>query len=424
MRKMKDSGIEWIGEIPNDWRVYKVKNICRIRGEKNRPQAQVLSVYRELGVVVKAERNDNHNVTSEDTSSYKYVLPNDLVVNKMKAWQGSMGISRFEGIVSPAYYVFKIISDEIYPMYIHYLLRNVAYLPEYRRLSGGIRPGQWDLSIENLQNIPILIPPYDNQCRIVSYLERKCSQIDDIIARQQEVIEKLKAYKLSVITEAVTKGLNPDARMKDSGVEWIGEIPEHWSIVPLTKQLESIVDYRGKTPEKVDDGIFLVTARNIKNGMIDYSISSEYVKAEDYDEIMRRGIPQIGDVLFTTEAPLGQVANVDRTDIALAQRIIKFSTKKHLDSYFLKYWIMSIGFQNFLMTLSTGSTAVGIKASKLFMLPVPLAPMQEQNQIVTYLDKKCKRIESVIDRKQALVGKFTDYKKSLIYEVVTGKKEV
>ena len=137
---MKDSGIEWIGEIPNDWRVYKVKNICRIRGEKNRPQAQVLSVYRELGVVVKAERNDNHNVTSEDTSSYKYVLPNDLVVNKMKAWQGSMGISRFEGIVSPAYYVFKIISDEIYPMYIHYLLRNVAYLPEYRRLSGGIRP--------------------------------------------------------------------------------------------------------------------------------------------------------------------------------------------------------------------------------------------------------------------------------------------
>ena len=424
MRKMKDSGIEWIGEIPNDWRVYKVKNICRIRGEKNRPQAQVLSVYRELGVVVKAERNDNHNVTSEDTSSYKYVLPNDLVVNKMKAWQGSMGISRFEGIVSPAYYVFKIISDEIYPMYIHYLLRNVAYLPEYRRLSGGIRPGQWDLSIENLQNIPILIPPYDNQCRIVSYLERKCSQIDDIIARQQEVIEKLKAYKLSVITEAVTKGLNPDARMKDSGVEWIGEIPEHWSIVPLTKQLESIVDYRGKTPEKVDDGIFLVTARNIKNGMIDYSISSEYVKAEDYDEIMRRGIPQIGDVLFTTEAPLGQVANVDRTDIALAQRIIKFSTKKHLDSYFLKYWIMSIGFQNFLMTLSTGSTAVGIKASKLFMLPVPLAPMQEQNQIVTYLDKKCKMIESVIDRKQALVDKFTDYKKSLIYEVVTGKKEV
>ena len=424
MRKMKDSGIEWIGEIPNDWRVYKVKNICRIRGEKNRPQAQVLSVYRELGVVVKAERNDNHNVTSEDTSSYKYVLPNDLVVNKMKAWQGSMGISRFEGIVSPAYYVFKIISDEIYPMYIHYLLRNVAYLPEYRRLSGGIRPGQWDLSIENLQNIPILIPPYDNQCRIVSYLERKCSQIDDIIARQQEVIEKLKAYKLSVITEAVTKGLNPDARMKDSGVEWIGEIPEHWSIVPLTKQLESIVDYRGKTPEKVDDGIFLVTARNIKNGMIDYSISSEYVKAEDYDEIMRRGIPQIGDVLFTTEAPLGQVANVDRTDIALAQRIIKFSTKKHLDSYFLKYWIMSIGFQNFLMTLSTGSTAVGIKASILFMLPVPLAPMQEQNQIVTYLDKKCKMIESVIDRKQALVDKFTDYKKSLIYEVVTGKKEV
>lgn len=112
--------------------------------------------------------------------------------------------------------------------------------------------------------------------------------------------------------------------MKDSGVEWIGKIPKDWEIVPLTKQLDSIVDYRGKTPEKTEEGTFLVTAKNIKDGKICYELSKEYVREADYEEIMHRGIPQIGDILFTTEAPLGQVANVDRTDIALAQRIIKF----------------------------------------------------------------------------------------------------
>lgn len=123
--------------------------------------------------------------------------------------------------------------------------------------------------------------------------------------------------------------------MKDSGVEWIGKIPKDWEIVPLTKQLDSIVDYRGKTPEKTEEGTFLVTAKNIKDGKICYELSKEYVREADYEEIMHRGIPQIGDILFTTEAPLGQVANVDRTDIALAQRIIKFKRNKgfiaHID---------------------------------------------------------------------------------------------
>lgn len=153
--------------------------------------------------------------------------------------------------------------------------------------------------------------------------------------------------------------------MKDSGVEWIGKIPKDWEIVPLTKQLDSIVDYRGKTPEKTEEGTFLVTAKNIKDGKICYELSKEYVREADYEEIMHRGIPQIGDILFTTEAPLGQVANVDRTDIALAQRIIKFRALSTVNNYYLKYWMLNEGFQQFLHSLSTGSTATGIKSSKL-----------------------------------------------------------
>lgn len=176
--------------------------------------------------------------------------------------------------------------------------------------------------------------------------------------------------------------------MKDSGVEWIGKIPKDWEIVPLTKQLDSIVDYRGKTPEKTEEGTFLVTAKNIKDGKICYELSKEYVREADYEEIMHRGIPQIGDILFTTEAPLGQVANVDRTDIALAQRIIKFRALSTVNNYYLKYWMLNEGFQQFLHSLSTGSTATGIKSSKLFLLPLVRPNIEQQNKIVEYLDAK------------------------------------
>ena len=174
--------------------------------------------------------------------------------------------------------------------------------------------------------------------------------------------------------------------MKDSGVEWIGKIPKDWEIVPLTKQLDSIVDYRGKTPEKTEEGTFLVTAKNIKDGKICYELSKEYVREADYEEIMHRGIPQIGDILFTTEAPLGQVANVDRTDIALAQRIIKFRALSTVNNYYLKYWMLNEGFQQFLHSLSTGSTATGIKSSKLFLLPLVRPNIEQQNKIVEYLE--------------------------------------
>ena len=155
-------------------------------------------------------------------------------------------------------------------------------------------------------------------------------------------------------------------RYKDSGVIWIGEVPEHWEVVGLTKYLASLVDYRGRTPTKSEDGIFLVTARNIRNGFIDYEASQEYIVPGEYEAVMSRGLPQLGDVLFTTEAPLGQVAIIDRTDIALAQRILKFrGDSSRLSNYFLKYWIMGGACQFNLEQLATGSTALGIKGSKV-----------------------------------------------------------
>ena len=199
----------------------------------------------------------------------------------------------------------------------------------------------------------------------------------------------------------------------------IGEIPKDWEIVPLTKQLDSIVDYRGKTPEKTEEGTFLVTAKNIKDGKICYELSKEYVREADYEEIMHRGIPQIGDILFTTEAPLGQVANVDRTDIALAQRIIKFRALSTVNNYYLKYWMLNEGFQQFLHSLSTGSTATGIKSSKLFLLPLVRPNIEQQNKIVEYLDAKCSKIDEIVEKQKVIIEKLEEYKLSIITEAVT-----
>ncbi len=423
MRVMKDSGIAWIGEIPEEWKIVRNKNafVCNkeLVGKKS-ALTQLLSLTTRG--IKKKDINNAEGKLPESFDTYQFVKENDIVMCLFDLDCSAVfsGISPIDGMISPAYRVLSC-KECMEPRYADYWFRYISDGRKFNHFAKNIR---YTLSYEEFSALPLLLPKKVEQHRIADYLDRKCSQIDAIIARQQEVIEKLKAYKLSVITEAVTKGLNPHAPMKDSGVEWIGKIPEQWSVVPLTKQLKSIVDYRGKTPEKVDTGVFLVTAKNIKNGKIDYEISTEYVKVEDYEEIMHRGIPQIGDVLFTTEAPLGQVANVDRTDIALAQRIIKFSTNEHLNSYYLKYWIMSIGFQNFLMALSTGSTALGIKASKLFMLPITLPSIKEQQQIVTYLDNKCVSTEAAIMKKSSLIDSLIDYKKSLIYEVVTGKKEV
>ena len=421
MRAMKDSGIAWIKQIPAGWTTTRGKNILQLMKRPPEADDEVITCFRDGEVTLRRNRREEGFTFSDKEIGYQGIKKGDLVIHGMDGFAGAIGISDSDGKGSP---VLVVCTTKENARYLVYYLRTLAMQDVFLALATGIRERSCDLRWNKIANLLFPVPELNEQCNIADYLDRKCRQIDAIIARQQEVIEKLKAYKLSVITEAVTKGLTPHAPMKDSGVEWIGEIPEQWSVVPLTKQLKSIVDYRGKTPEKVDTGVFLVTAKNIKNGKIDYEISTEYVKVEDYEEIMHRGIPQIGDVLFTTEAPLGQVANVDRTDIALAQRIIKFSTNEHLNSYYLKYWIMSIGFQNFLMALSTGSTALGIKASKLFMLPITLPSIKEQQQIVTYLDNKCVSTEAAIMKKSSLIDSLIAYKKSLIYEVVTGKKEV
>ena len=215
--------------VPEEWSIipcgvfFKEKSIKNTEGEMN------LSVYRDYGVIPKDSRDDNHNRVSEDTSNYKLVESGDFVLNKMKGWSGSLGVSEYRGIVSPSYTVLEPVR-EIHNKYFHYLLRSETYRQMYESLSYGVRIGQWELRYHDFKQIPSLYPPIDEQKLISRYLDKKTEQIDSLIEKIQKKIELLKEQRTSLINQCVTKGLDPNVEMKDSGVEWIGEIPKHWEV--------------------------------------------------------------------------------------------------------------------------------------------------------------------------------------------------
>ncbi|HCE3068361.1 TPA: restriction endonuclease subunit S [Vibrio parahaemolyticus] len=207
---------------------------------------------------------------------------------------------------------------------------------------------------------------------------------------------------------------------KDSGIDWFGNIPSHWRVAGFKKHIASIVDYRGKTPVKTDDGVLLVTARNIKNGKLDYSLSQEYIAPDDYDDVMSRGKPEIGHVLFTTEAPLGEVANIDRVDFALAQRVIKFDgLYNDLNNYYFKYLIMSEEFQQSLNLFASGSTVKGIKAERFVYLRNLLPSYEEQQKIANFLDHETAKIDTLITKQEKLIELLKEKRQAVISHAVT-----
>lgn len=269
-----------------------------------------------------------------------------------------------------------------------------------------------------------MIPPLEVQKRIADYLDRKCSQIDAIIARQQEVIEKLKAYKLSVITEAVTKGLNPNVPMKDSGVEWIGKIPEHWDFRKI-KNCCLIVDCKNRTPDPDPDGEYIVVRTTcIRDGSFSYE-GSYHTNAESFKEWTAKGQPQHGDIFFTREAPMGEACLVpDADNLCMGQRVMFFRPLDGSDPRYILYSIYGPLAREYIDSKNKGSTVGHLKLGQVASLPLFYCPPKEQSEIADYLDKRCGAIDKVVEKKIEIISKLTDYKKSLIYEVVTGKKEV
>ncbi len=248
--KYKDCGVEWLGEVPEHWEVNPLRACAELSTERNRSDLPVLSVYREYGVIPKDSRDDNHNATSLDTSNYKVVHPGDLAVNKMKAWQGSLGVSEYHGIVSPAYITCKVNQSRIAGRYLHYLLRSKPLIGALDAISYGVRVGQWDMRFEDFKQVSLTYPPRAEQDRIVAFLDEKTAEIDTLIAKKQRQIELLDEQKAILINRAVTRGLHHQAELQDSGIEWLGPIPRHWEIKKL-RNLLSAFSNKGHPHERL-----------------------------------------------------------------------------------------------------------------------------------------------------------------------------
>lgn len=416
-RKMKDSGIEWIGEIPEGWEVSQLKYATRWKSEKGCPDAPVLSLYRDFGVVPKDSRDDNHNVTSLDTSNYKVVDIGDLVINKMKAWQGSMAVSDYRGIVSPAYHVCSITSNKVNKRYLHHLLRNPAYLPEYARLSTGMRIGQWDLGFDDFKNIPFLIPPLDEQAKIADYLDNGCASLDAMLSKTRSSIEEYKKLKQAVITQAVTKGVRSEREMKDSGVAWIGTYPSNWKIIKIKWLLHERKD-RSIT------GLEEPLSMSQKKGLI---------PTKDMDSIPNMASSFIGaklvykgDLVFNKlKAHLG-VFSVSKYNGLVSPDYAVYHSTGPANLNFLELLFKTPQYINEFKKKSSGVGAglTRLYTGDLYSIYCALPPLVEQEEIADYLDAKCTEIDKLIAKKEQLVKEMESYKKSLIYEVVTGKREV
>ena len=414
MREVKSSGIAWIGTIPKCWETDKLKYHLRRNEPRNPGDVVVLSLYRELGVIPKDSRDDNHNVTSEDTSKYKYVRPGDFVINKMKAWQGSVAVSEYEGIVSPAYFVYEFTDDAIFKRYFHYLLRS-CYKDEFMRLSGGIRVGQWDLPADALENTPILIPPMDEQRRIADFLDAKCAEIDALTADIQTQIDTLEQYKRSVITETVTKGLNPNVEMKDSGIEWVGQMPLAWDAVP-----NKYLMYKVKNVCPVYNGEDILSLTT--NGVIIRDLNGGGKMPTSFDGYQKVTPGNLLMCLFDIDATprcIGLVKNFGLTSPAYSQFVMR--TGVYAPYYY--YYYLMVDYTKELLHMAK-NLRHSLTEDQLGAIKAPNPPYEEQVQIAEFLDKKCVEISRVIEDKNKQLATLDEYKKSLIFEYVTGKKEV
>lgn len=406
---MKDSGIDWIGKIPEEWIVSKAKTILHNKTVKNHPNAEVLSLYRDLGVVPKNSRDDNHNVTSEDTSSYKFVQKGELVLNKMKTWQGSLAVSNYEGIVSPAYYVCEFTNNEIDKNYIHYLLRNKMYAQEFERLSTGLRVGQWDLSIDDFLNTLIIYPPTKaEQTKIARFLDKKCAQIDSIIEESKKSIEEYKSWKQSMIFEAVT-GKNNRKKWKQEKLKYLAD----YNIESLSEETNGDFNF-----DYIDIG-------SVKFG--EGIISKENMNFKVAPSRARRIVKE-GDVIISSvRTYLRAIAKIEKSDVPqiVSTGFVVFTPKKEkITSDFLYYAISSENLIEQVESNSVGISYPAINAIDIVNFKIPLPSIKEQEEIVIEIDAKCAQIDSLISEKQSLIKDLAEYKKSLIFEAVTGKRRV
>lgn len=426
MREMKDSGVRWLGDIPCYWKVMRVKHgFFRKKMEAHQDNPVVLSLAR--AGVRERDISNNEGQIAESYYNYNPVDVDDLLINPMDLYSGAnCSISKIQGVISQAYINLRY-KPGFDPKYYDYYFKIQYWMMAFFAHGKGVSfENRWTLNAETLMNYPIIVPSLDEQKRIADYLDSKCSKIDEIIAKQEQIIEKLKEYKLSVITEAVTKGLDSKVEMKDSGVEYICKVPKKWRVVKFKHIIRKKIDNRGRTPDLLDDnkGIPVVEVASLGGKHPDLSKVKKYISNESHDLFIRDDVER-GDILVTTVgATIGKCSIVDKPDFCIAQNLVGYRVDSEQVPLFWYYYFQSKVFQDMFSQYDKGNTINNVKISNMEQGYVVVAPQEEQAAIVDFLDLSINKLEKEITRRIGMIEKLADYKKSLIYEVVTGKKEV
>ena len=431
MREMKDSGVEWIGAVPSSWQTLTIGSLFKVRNEKvNDVDYPPLSVSKG-GIVPQME-----NVAKSDASdNRKMVLANDFVINSRSDRKQSCGVSPLNGSVSLINIVLYPAKDApIIPAYLNYLMKNHGFAEEYYRWGHGIVADLWTTRWQEMKSILLPIAPKVEQQRILDRISEKTEKVDVLISNVRTQIEKLKAYKQSLITEAVTKGLDPTVPMKDSGVAWIGDVPLNWNLTSIGRMcfvtklagFEYTSEMNGNITPIGD--VPIVRAQNVKMGKFIEPVDN-YISFEISKKLDRCALDKKSLLITFIGAGIGEVAIFDRDRrYHLAPNVAKIVIYDSMTSWireeYLLYFIMSSSGQEEVNKIKKATAQPSLSMQTIRSIAIVIPPVEEQLQIADYLDKKCSQIDCLIAIKQVKIEKLEQYKQSLIYEYVTGKKEV
>lgn len=405
---MKDSGVEWIGEIPEEWEVANIGQYFKQRNEKvSDLEYPPLSVTKQ-GIVPQldsAAKSSNHN-------DRKLVKKGDFVINSRSDRKMSAGVAQEDGSVSLINLVLYSDDTEMDRNYVAYLLKNVSFAEEFYRWGTGIVADLWSTKWSRMKKITIPYPTLVEQKKIAKLLDDKVEKIDDIIAETQQSIEELKKYKQALITEVVTKGLDANVEMKDSGIEWIGEVPKNWDIKKLKYCLQ-------QNDSKIifAEGMKYIGLEHIQSSsgrILGFSVDFTNTAEKEF---------QTGDVLYSKLRPyLAKAFVADFPGVCSGEFLVLNNfTGNH---YFLLYWLISSKFTDYVNASTYGTKMPRSSWDLIKETMIVLPNKEEQDRIVIYISSKAEQIDNLIIRKENLVAEYQSYRNSLIFEYVTGKKRV
>ena len=426
----KPSGVPWIGDVPSHWEMRKLRNIIAAIGERNRPDLPLLSVVRERGVILRDITNleENHNFVPDDLSNYKVVHSGQFAMNKMKAWQGSYGISQHDGIVSPAYFVFDL--NGVSGHYFHAAIRSKAYVPFFAQASDGVRIGQWDLSQARMREIPFSLPPLDEQAAIARFLDHADEQIQHYIASKERLIALLEEQRQVLVHQAVTRGPDPNVRLKDSGVEWLGEVPEHWDLCRLKQA--SVIQTGITIGQKYGEDELIerpyLRVANVQSGRLNLSrVTTVRVPTAE----INRATLKKGDVLMTEGGDIDKLGRgciwMGEIPDCLHQNHI-FAVRPNravLKPAFLVALIESFHGRNyFQVTAKQTTNLAATNRTTLGNFPFYLPSIAEQQTILDRVAERRDALDVAIACTRDQIDLMNEYRTRLIADVVTGQLDV